>query len=249
MDFPSALEVALKIRNLEGIFEIYPSLSVTATTRERFNHAPSTWEAMTCEMLGRAGAVEIPETATVEEAIQAAQKLKDNICKGLNELDIDACGFVQENEYGAPYKLLIALDATEESENAGHTVTTPYRPKQRTFVRPRNPKGKYSDNYIPTGDIIIDDKAAWRIDRVQRTFVDEDLASYGAFYGWEGQHIFEITGTYLGELTTEQVEELEKEANAINHPGKRMARRTNPFRQINIPESVKMPGHLVRKEV
>ena len=75
MDFPSALEVALKIRNLEGIFEIYPSLSVTATTRERFNHAPSTWEAMTCEMLGRAGAVEIPETATVEEAIQAAQNL------------------------------------------------------------------------------------------------------------------------------------------------------------------------------
>ena len=204
---------------------------------------------MTCEMLDRAGAVEIPETATVEEATQAAQKLKDNICKGFNELGINACGFVQENEYGAPYKLLIALDATEESENAGHTVTTPYRPKQRTFVRPRNPKGKYSDNYIPTGKIIIDDKAAWRIDRVQRTFVNEDLASYGAFYGWEGQHIFEITGTYLGELTTEQVEELEKEANAINHPGKRMARRPNPFRQINIPESVKMPGHLVRKEV
>ena len=202
MDFPSALEVALKIRNLEGAFEMYPSLLVTATTRERFNHAPSTWEAMTCEMLSRAGA----------------------------------------------YKLLIALDATEESENAGHTVTTPYRPKQRTFVRPRNPKVKYSDNYIPTGDIIIDDKAAWRIDRVQRTFVDEDLASYGAFYGWEGQHIFEITGTYLGELTTEQVEELEKEANAINHPGKRMARRPNPFRQINIPESVKMPGHLLGKE-
>lgn len=136
---------------------------------------------------------------------------------------------------GIPLGFRVSLDPTEESVRQGHTVTTPQRPNKTVMVQSRNPRG---DEYIPAGQIIVDEKAAWKVERVERLYVDEDLACIGYLSDWERKHVFVLHVSYLQELTAAQIDELQRAANEVRFPDGGGMISPNPFRKLLLPPGV-----------
>lgn len=239
MDVTSDFEMRLLHHTEEEPYLFRPHLVRSDDALQRFSHAPEGWADNLASVIDQVEGIEMPLRGSLMQAWKASEKLMGEVAERFRQLGFQVGSQEIQDYDGIPLGFRVSLDPTEESVRQGHTVTTPNRPDKTVMVQSRNPR---SDEYIPAGQIIVDEKAAWQVERVERLFVDEDLACIGYLSRWENKHVFVLHVSYLQELTAAQIDELQRAANKVRFPKGGGMISPNPFRRLQLPPGVTLPA-------
>jgi len=239
MDVTSDFEMRLLHHTKEEPYLFRPHLVRSDDALRRFSHAPEGWMDNLASVIDQVEGIEMPLRGSLMQAWKASEKLMGEVAERFGQLGFQVGSQEIQNYDGIPLGFWVSLDPTDESVRQGHTVTTPQRPKKDVMVQSRNPR---RDEYIPAGQIIVNEKAAWKVERVERLYVDEDLACIGYLSQWEDEHVFVLHVSYLQELTAAQIDELQRAANKVRFPDGGGMISPNPFRRLQLPPGVTLPA-------
>lgn len=239
MDVISDFEVRLLHHVKEEPYLFRPHLVRSDEAQRRFSHAPEGWADQIASVIEQVEGIEMPLRGSLKKAWEAAEELMRQVAERFEQLGFRIGSQMIHDYDGVPLGFRVSLDPTEESVRQGHTVTTPKRPEKDVMVQSRNPR---SDEYIPAGQIIVNEKAAWRVESVERLYVDEDLACIGYLSQWENKHVFVLHVSYLQELTVAQIDDLQRAANKVWFPNRGGTISENPFRKLQLPSGLRLPA-------
>ena len=227
MDVTSDFEMRLLHHVKEEPYMFRPHLVRSDEAQRRFSHAPEGWADQLASVIEQVEGIEMPLRGSLKKAWEASEELMRQVAERFKQLGFHVGSHEIQDYDGVPLGFRVSLDPTEESVRQGHTVTTPKRPEKDVMVQSRNP---HSDEYIPAGQIIVDEKAAWKVESVERLFVDEDLACIGYLSNWEHKHVFVLHVSYIQELTVAQIDDLQRAANKVWFPKSGGTIAETPFR-------------------
>ena len=239
MDVTSDFEMRLLHHTEEEPYLFRPHLVRSDDAFRRFAHAPEGWMDNLASVIDQVEGIELPLRGSLMQAWKASEELMREVAERFRQLGFHVGSHEIQDYDGIPLGFRVSLDPTEESVRQGHTVTTPQRPNKTVMVQSRNPRG---DEYIPAGQIIVDEKAAWKVERVERLYVDEDLACIGYLSDWERKHVFVLHVSYLQELTAAQIDDLQRAVNKVRFPDGGGMISPNPFRKLLLPPGVTLPA-------
>jgi len=236
---PSILTFKIDTCTSEGSTFIYPVFADEPfETNRKFKHFSDHWFTVVTKLLNQVEPVTIHCDSSNEERAQAAHTLKHRMIQQFRMLGFDVYGHVKTGDDHDTHELVFALEDTEESKYLGNISLIPQR------IVPCEIKRVLTNttlrDYYHVGDVLVWDKACWRIAHLKEGIRSMPCHLEDGSLGLEHHFVVSMNLKYLGEASMRQMDVLEEAANKSRYPNRRMVRGLDPLREFVVPQNVKI---------